>query len=190
MKTLKTCLVILCLLCVRTVGLPQCCGAISFMKEIKLSNGKVALVDDEDFEWLNQWKWSASIQGRHFYAVRAIQKEYVRTKIYMHRFIMDALPGDFIDHIDRDPLNNQRNNLRTCTWAENQRNKSRKNNSKSKYIGVHPVPSGKWIAQMTHNGKHQFIGTYKSEEDAAVAYNEMKIKLHGEFCNLNTIEKT
>jgi len=81
------------------------------MREILLSRGHVALVDDADFDWLSRSKWHCSNDG---YAVSGV--------VVMHRLIMDAPDGMEVDHIDRNKLNNRRSNLRVCTHAENMRN--------------------------------------------------------------------
>lgn len=82
-------------------------------------------------------------------------------------------------------MNNQRSNLRKCTWAENQRNKSKKRNATSKYMGVVKTQSGTYRAQVTHLGKLAYSKVFKTEIEAAKAYNKKKKELHGEFANLN-----
>lgn len=96
---------------------------MSYLKEIKLTQGMWAKVSDEDFEWLNQYKWHAHLSKR-----RGKRKWYARgwmsktERIYMHRFIKKAKRHLVVDHIDGDGLNNQRENLRCCTVATNNRN--------------------------------------------------------------------
>jgi len=141
------------------------------MKEIKLTQGKVALVDDEDFEYLNQYKWYAS-QG---YAKR-------RGNIMIHQQL-GFYEGD---HLDGNGLNNQKYNLRFCTSAQNNMNRQKRNNCKSKYKGVSRQKHGiKWIAYI--NGK--YIGSYDIEEQAALAYNHKAKELFGEFARLNDIKE-
>lgn len=179
MKNLKTCLVILCLLSFRMVGMPQFCGANSFMKEIKLTKGFITLVDDNDYDFLMKWTWYASENGNCIYAKRSGK--------YMHRLLSGAKKNQFCDHKDLNTLNNQKDNLRVCTRSENNRNKNKKKNGKHKYMGVFLSSRNRSGAQITHNGKHIHIGIYKTIEEAALAYNEVKVKLHGEFSNLNII---
>lgn len=93
------------------------------MKEIKLTQGKVVLVDDEDYEYLNQFKWYALKNHRTYYAQRVIQNNYIKRTLKMHRVIMDTPCGLEVDHIDGDGLNNQKCNLRNCTFAENRKNR-------------------------------------------------------------------
>lgn len=97
------------------------------MKEISLTQGKVAIVDDEDFEYLNRWKWHARKNGQTWYALRSkswrIQGKRYGITIPMHRVIMGAPEGRVIDHLNRDGLDNRRSNLRVTTFEENARNR-------------------------------------------------------------------
>jgi hypothetical protein len=153
------------------------------MKEIKLSQfGKtrdkyVALVDDEDFEYLNQWKWHVILDDRNCYAART------KNKILLHRVIMKTPKGMEVDHIDHNGLNNQKYNLRNCTKRENVIN-SRKLHGKSKYIGVSPHRKS-FMARITTNGHLINIGSFDDEKNAAKAYDLKAKELFGEFANLN-----
>lgn len=160
------------------------------MKKIKLTQGRFALVDDEDFEWLNQWKWSFSgHKGRkHGYAVRRIypngryQKGIV---MLMHRFIMDPPANMEVDHVDRNTTNCQRHNLRICSRFENMRNTSKREN-RSGFRGVYWYQSPKsWGARIVMNKKHIFLGLFENKEDAARSYDEAAKKYHKEFARLN-----
>ena len=91
------------------------------MKLIPLTRGLFAQVDDEDFEFLSQWRWHANLKP---YAVCGVDAgSGTRTSMYMHRLIMSPTGKDVVDHIDGDSLNNTRSNLRICTHAENLRNR-------------------------------------------------------------------
>lgn len=154
------------------------------MKEIKLTQGKVALIDDADFDWLNQWKWHAHKRGETFYAARAIK----RKTNYMHRIIMNPPKGVDTDHIDRNGLNCQRSNLRTCNRSQNCRNRSSRTNSYSQYVGVSYYKRDDfWTARIEVKGKSIYLGIFKKETDAALAYNDAAKKYHGEFANLNKV---
>lgn len=159
------------------------------MKEIKLSQGKVALVDDADYDWLSQWKWYAAKGGNSFYAQRNIKVNGQNSPIKMHRFILGLTDTKvFSDHIDGDGLNNQRSNLRACTQKENNRNRGAEVGSKSKYRGVSfNSRLQKWLAQIRVDYKLIHIGCFVIEEDAARAYNEVAQKYHGEFARLNVV---
>lgn len=152
------------------------------MKEIPLSQGKVSLVDDDDYEWLNQWKWT-------YKTGYAYRNKYSRNKtehIYMHSVILKPTNGLMIDHKDRNGLNNQRANLRLCTPSQNCINKKKQCNNKSGFRGVSRyTPEGKWVAQIAVNGRHTRIGFYSTKEAAAVAYDLAAIKYHGEFAVVN-----
>lgn len=145
----------------------------------------VALVDDEDFEDLNQYKWHAAKFGNNFYAMRNIRIDGKRTSIKMHREIMGRKN---IDHIDHDGLNNQRSNLRVCTHQENHMNRRANINATSAYKGVSfKKQTGRWIAKIHINDKQINIGSFADEVDAARAYNKKAIELFCEFANLNVI---
>lgn len=157
------------------------------MKEINLTQGKVALVDDEDFEYLNQWKWYVIRNRKTFYATCNIRVDGKRITQYMH---CEVMKGKGIDHRDRNGLNNQKSNLRFCTQQENCMNTRKRENTTSIYKGVSFFkPSGKWVASIKVNGKAIFLGIFFSEIEAALAYNAKAIELFCEFANLNIIDK-
>lgn len=156
------------------------------MKEIQLTQGKVALVDDEDFESVNQFKWYAQNKRGSFYAARKSSE----TAEIMHRFLLKPPSGMVIDHIDGNSLNNQRKNLRIVTPRQNSLNRRKgKGATTSKFKGVNWDKFRKrWVAQIRVFKKHpKRIGVFLSEIEAALAYNEAAIKYHGEFARLNII---
>ncbi len=177
------------------------------MKLIPLTRGLFTKVDDEDYDWLNQWKWFAKKSNGGFYACRTIRLGYKkRGNQLMHRLILGLNNPEIQgDHIDHDTLNNQRSNLRKCTNSENRRNRNSLKGSTSKYLGVHIQTTKK--TYMTKRGlvtnvRKRFIAKIKismgneikladlpiSEENeiiAAKAYDEAAKKYHGEFANLN-----
>lgn len=156
------------------------------MKEIQLTRGFVTLVDDEDYEKIKPFKWGISSKdnGRAI----AVQARVNGKNTYLHRFIMNPEDDLVVDHIDRNPLNNQRSNLRICTRSENQRNRTRRAET-SKYKGVHKRKgTNRFEAYIKLNKKRIHIGCFGSEVEAALAYNEFAIKLHGEFAALNNID--
>jgi len=156
------------------------------MKEIKLTQGKVALVDESDYEWLNQRKWCA-VKGRcTYYCSTHIWRNDKRTTILMHRLLFDNPKNRDIDHIDHNGLNNTRENLRICTHQQNQFN-SRYRHSASGYKGVFRC-KGKWKAQICMSGIKKFLGVFKSKHLAAVVYNLYALRHHGEFASLNPIK--
>lgn len=161
------------------------------MKEISLNKGRVALVDDNMFDYLNQWKWYAWKWGYSFYAIRNIPatNSQPRTSVKMHRIIMQIDDRKtHIDHIDQNGLNNQINNLRTCSRSQNMANRKSRKNSTSKYLGVSfNKQKNKWVAQIGKNGKIYHIGVFYSEKEAAQAYNLKANEVHGAFANINNV---
>ncbi len=167
-------------------------GTDCTMKEIELTQGKYAIVDDEDFEWLNSYKWHAAVMGRHVYATRIerVKTTKKRKTVYMHREVLKPKANQLCDHIDFDGLNNTRANLRVATKEQNQIHARAQRNRTSAYKGVMKASTvGRWIALVTTKGKHTYRGTYKTEEEAATAYNEGAKKYHGEFTSLNRLNK-
>ncbi len=162
------------------------------MKEIQLTQGKVALVDDEDYEYLNQYKWYANKNANTFYAVRnlSINKKN-DSKIFMHRFITNNMnPKMHTDHFNGNGLDNRKINLRICTNSQNAMNQTKQINNTSGYKGVtyfKNTSNKKWMAAITVNKKRFYLGVYIDIKDAARAYNEAAIKLYGEFAKLNEI---
>ena len=161
------------------------------MSEIELTQGKVALVDDEDFEWLSEYKWCLGIDKNTCYARRSqFQKDKSPLTIRMHREILGLHKGSrgHVDHIDGNGLNNQRSNLRVCTNQQNCWNRSPRKNTTSKYKGVSWQSRSKmWKATITCKHKAHFLGYYKNEEDAARAYDKIAIRLFGEFAKTNEV---
>lgn len=161
------------------------------MVEIQLTQGKVALVDDEDFERLSQFKWCAYTGGCNYYAMTNIRKkDGKRTSLQMHRFIMSVFDSKtIIDHINGNGLDNRKDNLRICTQAENTRNRSKSLNNTSGFKGVYwHKYDKKWHAQIIINYKKIHLGIFTCKIEAAQAYNQAAIKYHGEFAQLNQIE--
>lgn len=160
------------------------------MKEIQLTQGKVALVDDDMYDYLMQWKWFANNIKGYFYAGRNITSSKCKqSRISMHRLIMKPDKGMIIDHLDGDALNNQKNNLRICNHSENMRNRKLGKNNTSGYKGVsYQKRDNNWRSYIKFNNKTINIGTYTNPIDAARAYNEAAIKYHGKFAKLNILD--
>ena len=162
------------------------------MKKLALSGGYHCLVDDDDYDFLNQFEWYCSDNGSgHKYAHRRHPR--AGGNIKMHRMLAAAMPGDEVDHKDGNGLNNQRSNLRLCTRSQNVANcEARSNKRYSNYKGVSAAWNKKktkmyWIAQCRKDYKLHHIGCFPTEEDAARAYNKKARELHGEFAKLNNI---
>lgn len=162
------------------------------MREIELTQGKIALVDDEDFERVNQFKWRAHFNGYHWYARRDIRLENgKRTVQHMHRFVRGIEHGDprQVDHINRsETLDNRRSNLRIATRSQNLQNRDKQKNNTSGWKGVcwHKA-SKKWVAKINHQGKRFDLGLFDTTTAAAAAYNDAALMFHGKFAVLNDL---
>lgn len=159
------------------------------MRELILSKGHISYVDDEDYEWLSGWKWSVTTSGKILYAQRSIYSNNTQRSILLHRFLLGVSGrGIMVDHVDHNGLNNQRSNLRVCNSSQNQSNMKSHEDSTSKYVGVSWVKSRKrWNAAIGVNYKVIQLGRYKTEQEAALAYNSAAIKYKGEYANLNVL---
>jgi len=167
-------------------GLPRnISGAItgdSIMKYISLTKGKRAIVDDDMFDYLNQWKWCASKSGELYCARAWIDGKMIR----MHRLIMRAKPNQEIDHKNHNTLDNRIENLRFCTHAQNKHNSRPYKNGLCKYKGVHWYKqTKKWEVKITLNRKKYHVGYFHSVVEAAKAYDKKARELFGEFAYCN-----
>ena len=149
------------------------------MREIAIVEGGVALIDDEDFERVSQFKWHRSDNG---YAVA----NHKNCKIRMHRLVMGAVGDQIVDHKNRDKLDNQKDNLRITDRSGNGCNRVANLNRGSAYKGVYKN-AGKYEARIKVNAKPYYLGRYSTPEEAAKAYNEAAKKLHGEMAYLNVV---
>ena len=156
------------------------------MKKIQLANNKgVALVDDEDYDMLMQYKWHLSV---NIYAEANIKINNKWTTKRMHKFLINTPNKMEVDHIDGNGLNNQKSNLRIVTTSQNQMNRKKQNGS-SIYKGVYfDNNANKWCAQIYVNKKRIYLGLFINEKDAAIVYNEKAKELFGEFANLNEVK--
>ena len=157
------------------------------MKEILLTLGMKTLVDDEDYEKLNQWKWYPLIDsstGNYYVARKIVLNNGKYSTQRMHREIMKTPNGLQCDHINHNTLDNRKSNLRNVTNSQNQMNKSRKSGNKSGYKGVNKH-YGEWTASLSKNNKRVYQKDFDTPEDAAHAYDDAAVKYHGEFAKLN-----
>lgn len=161
------------------------------MKIIPLTRGLVALVDDEDHAALSHFKWyphPAKVKCRTTYYASRKGGVGESTTVYMHRAVMDAGPGQLVDHADRDGLNNQRSNLRFCTPTQNLANSRRPNASGFRGVSIdkaralHKRP---WCAFIQDAGRSKLVGRFETPEAAARAYDRAASALFGAYAQLN-----
>ncbi len=161
------------------------------MNQIPLTQGKFALVDDEDFAELNKHKWYAHKLSGIFYADRhGKQSSGKRFSVLMHRVILGLVVGDGkqVDHINHDGLDNRKSNLRVCNVQQNQYNKKNQTNGTSPYKGVYQKTGWRrWKSTIHHNGKCIHLGHHDTQEEAARAYNAKACELFGDFARLNEV---
>lgn len=149
------------------------------MMQIKLTNGKVAFVDDKDYPTISQYKWYY-----HKYRDKEYAKTYInRKKVSMHRLIL-GLVGPEIDHRDGNGLNNQRFNLRYATKQQNAANRGPQRNNTSGFKGV-TKNHNNWKAQIKYNGEKIYLGTFKTKEEAARRHDTKAKELFGDFAKTN-----
>jgi hypothetical protein len=155
------------------------------MKEIPLSQGQMARVDDADYELVQSYRWHATWNagGQTFYALTFINGRHVS----MHRLILGALVGQEVDHADHNGLHNERNNIRLCTGSQNKGNRRKAVRSKSsRFKGVSwHKDHHKWEARIRDGGAQRFLGHFADEVKAAIVYDQAARKYFGDFALTN-----
>lgn len=159
------------------------------MKEIPLTQGQVAFVDEEDYERVFALSWYAVYTKHSFYARRAVPRNESGNQLHlpMPNFILNLPVGQKVDHIDGNGLNNTRSNLRSATTQQNGRNRRKQAGRSSRYKGVcwHLRDKG-WQASIRYNSKNKgYLGLFESEIAAAKAYDAAAVKYFSEFARLN-----
>jgi len=163
------------------------------VKEILLTQGKVALVDDDDFDRMNKYKWYASkdVKNNDWYArrnetiQRGSRKTFKQKTIRMHQEIFN-FKYQLIDHANHNGLDNRKCNLRACTYSENKKNSRQYKNNTSGFIGVswHKIRR-KWYAYVNKNGVRFSLGYFDDKIEAGKIVDKKSIELFGEFAVLN-----
>lgn len=150
------------------------------MKEIPLTQGKVALVDEEIPETISGRVWYYNAGNGYAFSITSGKTTY------LHRLIMGAGIGQQVDHINGDKLDNRRANLRLCTHAENQHNRKKNSGTSSRFKGVywHNVTQ-KWQAYIRIDGDLRYLGLFEQEEAAAKEYDRAAKLCFGEFARFN-----
>ncbi len=159
-------------------------------KEIPLTQGLASLVDDDDYEGLMQHKWYATKMKGGAKAKRSLPRDEDgrQESAYMHRVIMNAKKGQYVDHRNHDTLDNRRANLRLCTQSQNMGNRRKSAGSMYRFKGVRKNNGGgAWRAQICVEYIRTELGTFANERDAARSYNAAAIEHFGEFALLNEV---
>mgnify|MGYP000848918023 CR=1 FL=1 len=155
------------------------------MREIELSRGLVSIVDDADYDWVAQWKWTACVGSSGLvYAVRRAKatESAGRPQIAMHRAILNAPLHLLVDHINHDTLDNRRENLRLCSASQNNMNKRLNRRSTSGHKGVSwDASEGQWAVKIKVNRREIWLGRYDNIDDAVAAYRNGSLQYHGDF---------
>ena len=156
-------------------------------KEIPLTQGKFAIVDDDDYERVMQFKWFAQRTERGtWYAGRHLGSRTNRTRIMLHRFLMSARSGQNVDHVNLDGLDCRRSNMRFASRSQNAANRRRLSSNTSGYKGVtYCAQSHKWRADITFENRQRNLGRFSTPEEAAAAYDDTARELFGAFARLN-----
>jgi hypothetical protein len=159
------------------------------MVEISLTAGEVALVDMDDALLVKPYHWYLKGRTRGYrYAVADVWHGGKKTHVSMHRLITGAMPGQDVDHINRDGLDNRRSNLRLCTRSENNANSvGHVSCRKSRFKGVCLHKGGRWAAYIRGREGHRYLGLFDREVDAAHAYNCAALASWGQFARLNDL---
>jgi hypothetical protein len=160
-------------------------SADPLVRHIPLTKGQFAIVDAADYDWLNQWNWTAMWMPRQkkYYAVRGTTNENGKKRLaLMHQVILNAPEGVTVDHRDRSGLNNRRNNLRLATYSQQNCNRFDSRGS-SRFKGVSRTfgKTKPWRVRVKLNGITKWVGYADTEEEGAEMYRKAALELHGEF---------
>ncbi len=159
---------------------------------IPLTQGKKAIVDARDYEWLMQWKWHYKTSCKGGYAARIDLTTGKRVNVSMHRLIFALhapsidIEGLDIDHRNQDKLDNRFENFRPSTRHQNSGNRGANQANQCGFKGV-KAHNDVWCAQISEHGKRINLGYYATAEEAALAYNEAAVRVFGEFAHLNSV---
>jgi hypothetical protein len=156
-------------------------------RRVYLTGGRYALVDQKDFYRVNELDWTVKEDFDSVYAVHFLKDPGHHSKlISMHRFILNPPEGALVDHRNCNGLDNRRANLRPATRSQNGYNRPKRKNTTSPYLGVHfSKKMKKFVAQIKHESRKIWLGSYDNEIEAARAYDAAAKKYHGEFARLN-----
>jgi len=143
------------------------------------------IIDNDDYDLVKDYIWMTTSKGGY---IRGYKRGMCYKYVFLHRLIMNVLDSKdiVIDHINRNPLDNRKSNLRKCTKSQNKKNRT--SSGKSKYLGVSVINTKQGIfytAQISIDKKQTYLGRFKNEKEAALCYDNAAIIYHKEFANLN-----
>lgn len=143
------------------------------------------IIDDADFDKIQGFNWGISTGGYIVASDWRSEDKAINKKVYIHRLLheFDLEKGMTVDHINGDKLDNRRSNLRIASYSQNHANKS-KSRGTSKYKGVH-LGTTAWVAQIRSESKRYHLGSFQTQEEAALAYDQKALELFGEFAFTN-----
>lgn len=156
--------------------------------QVKLTQGQVALVDPKDWKRIRHRKWYAAWDKTRFYARARPDKteDPKRPTLNMHREILKAKRSQQVDHVNQIGTDNRRSNIRLCTSKQNNQNRRKRNGCISQYKGIQKCQDGEaWTSSITIDGTRTYLGTFETEEEAALAYNSAALEYFGEFACIN-----
>lgn len=157
------------------------------MREILLSKGRKAIIDDQDYEKVSEYNWYVQENKTGIIYAKANDRKN-GTTLFMHRLILNIPKGTIIDHVDGDGCNNTRTNLRVCTKQQNAFHSKKMRGCYSKFKGVSIDSNGKcWRSFIKVDGKYKHLGNFKTELEAAQEYNKAAKKYHGDYAWLNNM---
>lgn len=158
-------------------------------KEIPLTYGAIAIVDDEDYDELSRHKWLLNKDGYAQRTAKKAEKEPRKQRvILMSRFLLGITGNELCDHINGNKLDNRKGNLRIANASQNMVNRLKQRNNTSGYKGVCKTSScNRWVAQIYCDKQYIYLGRHDSAEEAALAYNLKAKELYGEYARLNDI---
>jgi hypothetical protein len=158
-------------------------------RKIYLGLGRFTIVEPRDYYLIRRFKWFVHGNGSNLYAARSALTDDLRSRIiYLHRQLMSPPAGLVVDHRNCDSLDNRRANLRVVTQAVNMRNRRKRKNTSSRYIGVHfDKQRNKWSVHIRYNGRKIWLGRFDDESEAARAYDAAAKKYFGEIVRLNNV---
>lgn len=157
-------------------------GDVAF---VPLTKGYTATIDAADVDYVSQWNWTASVTGHTVYACRTLSVDNKKNRVWLHRDLMRAEPGQIVDHADCNGLNNTRANLRFATEQQSAVNKRLLRRNTSGFKGVSwNRDCSRWQAHICIDGKSRYLGLYPTPEQAHAAYAEAAQRAFGEFARV------